>query len=77
MFLTEEGKLWVEIGPLEGVRTYDVYERTGAYVGAAQTTLGVLPWLRPIVRGEQFWAVVKDDLDVQYVVRARIISNDP
>ena len=74
MFLAEEGTLWVEAAPMEEMRTYDVYERAGRYFGTVRTALGVLRWLRPVVREDRFWAVVQGDFDVQYVVRARIVE---
>lgn len=74
MFLAEEGTLWVEAAAAEETRTYDVYERTGHYLGTALSALGVLRAIHPVVREDRFWAVVIGDLDVQYVVRASIVE---
>ena len=73
MFLDDTRRLWVEVGASDTLTTYDVFDRDGAYAGTAQTRLPVLDWVRPIVIGDRFYAVVTDDLDVAYVVRARLV----
>ena len=73
MFLTEEGRLWVQTASPDTLNSYDVYERSGTYVGTVQSRLTPVQWIPPIVRGGLFWAVVVDEFDVPYVVRARII----
>ena len=74
IFTSAEGTLWVEIPNLSGGTDYDVLSSDGTYLGTLTTgTLGVLGWLPPIVVGDTFLAVVTDELDVPYVVRARIV----
>jgi len=29
-------------------------------------------WLNPVIRGDYYWTVVFDELDVPYVVRAKL-----
>jgi hypothetical protein len=77
MFLAEEGRLWVQTGSPGTLRTYDVYERSGVYVGPAVADLNTVGWLPPVVRGNHFWAVVTGEFDVPYVVRARIVDAYP
>jgi hypothetical protein len=72
MFLSDEGRLWVRTPSTDGSRTYDVYQDDGQYVGTAVTTLPVLEYVPPTVRGDRIWAVVTDELDVPFVVRARL-----
>jgi hypothetical protein len=72
MFLSDEGRLWVRTPSTDGSRTYDVYRDDGRYVGTAVTTLPVLEYVPPTVRGDRIWAVVTDELDVPFVVRARL-----
>lgn len=72
MFLADGGRLWVRTSSPDSLITYDVYERDGRWTGTAVTSLDVWRWVSPIVRGDRFWAVVTDELDVPYVVRARI-----
>lgn len=71
MFLSEGGELWVRT-PVEDGEVFDVYDRSGRHLRTVRDPLHLYSWLRPWVRGDQLWAVVVDDLDVQYVVRARI-----
>ena len=74
IFTSADGNLWVEIPTLSGGTGYDVLLSDGSYLGTVATgTLGVYPWLPPIVMGDTFLAVVTDELDVPYVVRARIV----
>ena len=74
IFTSAEGTLWVGIPNLSGGTDYDVLSSDGSYLGTVTTgTLNVLPWLPPIVVGDTFLAVITDELDVPYVVRARIV----
>jgi hypothetical protein len=73
MFLSDEGDLWVETPTASQTTFYDHYDRSGGYLGSVESRLKRVSGLRPIVRGDQLWAVVADDLDVQYVVRARVM----
>ena len=75
MFLAENGQLWVEASTADSLRIYDVLAQNGRYVGTAATPLKVVTYLNPYVRGDQFWAVVTDDLDVSYVVRGKIVPS--
>jgi hypothetical protein len=72
LFLADDGRLWVRTHSVPGTE-YDVYERDGGIAGTVVTALDVLSRPAPVVRGDHLWAVVKDDLDVQYVVRARLV----
>jgi hypothetical protein len=57
----------------DSLRTFDVFGSDGRYKGTAVTSLRVTPYREPIVRGDRFWAVVTDELDVSYVVRGRLV----
>ena len=73
IFTSTEGNVWVGIPNLSGGTDYDVLSSDGSYLGTvAAGTLEVYRWLPPIVVGDTFLAVVTDELDVPYVVRARI-----
>lgn len=76
MFVSEEGDLWVQQGTGDSSLRYDVYHRDGTYLTTVETSLRVWPWVRPVVRGRDFWAVVTDELDVPFVVRARLLPVD-
>jgi len=75
MFVSEEGELWVRT-PLPDAEVFDVYDREGRHARTVGNPLHLYPWLRPYVRGDQLWCVVTDQLDVQYVVRARVVRAD-
>ena len=56
---------------------FDVFDPEGRYLGAVPTP--VTPQrLRPlpVVRGNALYYVTTDELDVPYVVRARIVGRD-
>jgi len=74
IFTSAEGNVWVAIPNLSGGTDYDVLASDGTYLGSVTAgILGVYPWLPPVVVGDTFLAVVTDELDVPYVVRARIV----
>lgn len=78
MFLSTEGELWVRTAVEEGAPTrYDIYGSDGRLLGAASATVAPWPPLDPVVTGDHFWAVVVDEVDVLYVVRARIERGPP
>lgn len=74
IFTSAEGNLWVGIPNLSGATDYDVLARDGSYLGTVATgTLNVVGWLDPVVVGDTFLAIVTDEVDLPYVVRARIV----
>lgn len=68
---SEDGQLWVRARTPDG-EVFDVYERSGSYVRSVANPLTLYQWVPPVIRGEDVWAVVTDEFDVHYVVRARI-----
>ena len=73
LFASVEGNVWVQTSSPDGGVAYDVLAPDGAYLGStAPAPLELLFWLPPVVRGDSFWTVVVDELDVPYVVRAKI-----
>jgi hypothetical protein len=78
IFASAEGNVWVRT-PSDGEGAlFDVYSGDGEYLGTASLAPGFGPGLRlfdrvaPVVRGDLIWLIVTDELDVPYVVRARI-----
>lgn len=70
------GNLWVR--PVRerdapGSR-FDVFDADGRYLGAVETPLAFYPWVMPVFAGEKAYAVVRDELDVSYVVRLRLVK---
>jgi hypothetical protein len=79
MFVADDGNLWVQIATpaADSITAFDVYEPDGRLAGTLVTDLrpqGTPGAPAPIVRGDRMWAVVTDELDVDYVVRARIVD---
>ena len=73
LFTSAEGNLWVRTSSPGGGVAYDVLAPDGAYLGStAPAPLESVFWLSPTVRGDFYWTVVFDELDVPHVVRARI-----
>jgi len=72
MFVSEGGQLWVRTPASGATVRFDVYARDGSHLSAVETSLAIAPQPLPIVRGDTLWAVVKDALGVQYVVRGEI-----
>lgn len=67
----DDGTLWVELeteAEFEGGR-YDLFDREGRYLGRLETPYELR---RPKIRGGFVYASVRDELDVPYVVRARL-----
>jgi hypothetical protein len=66
------GNVWVETGSASGT-VWDVFSPEGTHLRTVATDLPIQPWVNPVIRGDTLWTVVTDELDVPYVVRARIV----
>ncbi len=79
--LDDLGRLWVRVGePSADATEYDVFDRNGHHAETVRMPFRVDAWVPPVVHGDTAWAVVTDDTDVQYVVRARmhpVIGDQP
>lgn len=51
---------------------FDVFEPDGTYLGRVRAPHGFATLPRPVFRGDRVLAVVRDELDVQYIVRFRV-----
>ena len=51
---------------------YDVFESDGTYLGAVNPPEGFADYPQPVFDGDDVWAVTRDALDVERVVRFRI-----
>lgn len=51
---------------------FDVFEPDGRYLGQVRAPRGFSTYPRPIFRADHVWAVVRDALDINYIVRFRI-----
>lgn len=51
---------------------FDVFEPEGTYLGRVVAPAGFSLWPTPVFNGDRVWAIVRDDLDVQYITRFRV-----
>jgi len=73
--LDDRGRLWVRLSePTVDTTDYDVFGRDGRHAETVRMPFRVDGWVPPVVRGDTVWAVVTDEMDVQYVVRAQLNS---
>lgn len=54
---------------------FDVFEPDGTYLGRAVGPFELTLNPTPVFHGDNVWAVVRDELDVQYIVRFRVERN--
>ncbi|GEM_PF-3284924 len=70
----EVGRLWVDPARAEGAPpSVEVWSEEGAFLGAIPVDEGfTMSNPRPVIRDRHLYAVVRDELDVPFVVRYRI-----
>ena len=69
----DQGRLWARRVTADRVPVTDVYDGTGRQVATVTTTLGFSSYVPLRIQGDFVYGVVRDQDDVPYVVRARII----
>lgn len=73
--LDDRGRLWARVsGSGTEPTLYDVFNQDGTHAETVSLPFRVDGSIPPITRGNELWAVVRDELDVQYLVRARLRS---
>jgi hypothetical protein len=71
--LDDGERLWVRITePTADTTVYDVFHGDGSFSESVRMPFRIDRWIPPVVRGDTAWVVVTDELDIQYVVRARL-----
>ena len=71
--LDDRGRVWVRITqPGISTTTYDVFNGDGTHAETVDLPFGIDGWIPPLVRGDTLWAVVTDETEVQYVVKAQL-----
>lgn len=76
-FFDDDGRLWVRVGAPadDSLRTFDAFDPDdGAYLGTLVTGLRLESTPPPTIRGDTLWGVVRDEMDVQYVVQGRLVE---
>jgi hypothetical protein len=77
-FMDDDGRLWVQVRtPDDSLQTFDAYDANGAYLGTLVTDLALQATPAPVIRGDRLWGVVRDELDVPFVVRGRLVPPEP
>ena len=73
-FIDDEDHLWVaRVTPYDAEeQPFDVFSPTGQYLGTVVAPFKLQVSPIPFVRNGVLYGIVRDDMDVQYVVRARI-----
>ncbi len=56
---------------------FDVFDVDGSYLGQLTAPRGFTTYPRPAITGNRVWAVVRDELEVPYLVRYRIVPEEP
>lgn len=75
--LDNQGRLWVRLShPESDTTAYDVFDRSGRHVETVVIHARVDEDVPPTLAGDTLWAVVRDEVDVQYIVRARLQKRD-
>ncbi len=75
LFLDDEDHLWVEVvtpDEQDNGRVLDVFDPDGRYLGAVRLPFALSS--APIFRNGAIYAVTTDELEVPYLVRARIVK---
>lgn len=68
-----DGQLWVEVGAGEVARRWDVFDRSGYYLGRVESPIGLQrSTARLVVGAGTVIGVVEDEVGVQHVVRFRV-----
>ncbi|MEJ2186848.1 MAG: hypothetical protein P8Z36_13030 [Gemmatimonadota bacterium] len=71
--LDDRGRLWVRLSSAGADTTaYDVFDPDGRHAETVVVHARVDSDIPPSLRGDTLWAVVRDELDVQYVIKARL-----
>jgi hypothetical protein len=74
----DEGRLWIgRVAPEDAYPQYDIFGRAGAYQGSVELAFQPARFIPIRIRHRRVYAVVRDSLDVPFVVRTRVIGDVP
>lgn len=72
----DEGRLWIgRTGPDDTHPQFDVFGRDGGYQGSVELAFRPAPYVPIWIRQSRVYAVVRDSLDVPFVVRTGVLSH--
>jgi hypothetical protein len=75
MFVAQEGHLWVAATPRNRADqgyVFDIFDPAGRYLGPLRLPFRLSRYPLPVIRGGLLVGVTRDELEVPFVVRARI-----
>jgi hypothetical protein len=74
----DEGRLWIgRAVPEDAQPQFDIFGRDGGYHGSVELAFRPARYVPIRIRQRRVYAVVRDSLDVPYVVRTGVLSNAP
>ena len=75
-FEDDAGHVWVELedGPRPARSRFDVFDPEGRYLGVVEAPFRLQMMPSPIVRGDTLYGITTDELDVPYLVVARVVK---
>ncbi|KKL50240.1 hypothetical protein LCGC14_2307460, partial [marine sediment metagenome] len=72
----DEGRLWIgRVGPEDAHPQFDVFGRDGGYQGSVELAFRPATYVPIRIRQSRVYAVVRDSLDVPFVVRTGVLSH--
>jgi hypothetical protein len=72
----DEGRLWIgRVGPEDAQPQFDIFGRDGGYHGSVELAFRPAPYTPIRIRQSRVYAVVRDSLDVPFVVRTGVLSD--
>lgn len=73
LIVDDAGHLWVRLVTQDSTTLFDVFDPEGRYLGAVDGGRAMAT-ASPVIRGDRFYAVIRDSLDIPYVVRYQIVG---
>ncbi len=72
--LAADGSVWVRRQTGEGETTWEVFAEDDRYLGAVEVPVTLKTISLRHIGSDHVWGILRDDLNVQYIVRARILK---
>ncbi len=72
----DEGRLWIgRVGPEDAHPQFDIFGRDGGYQGSVALAFQPAPYVPIRIRQSRVYTVVRDSMDVPFVVRTGVLSD--
>lgn len=68
----DKGGVWMWHDSDSVSTTYEVFDPDGRYLGEVHVPFPIQRFFNPLIRGDEFFAVTRDEFDVSYLVRGKI-----